>query len=227
VPVSIVGGRLRVGGRGARSAIALAMVAALAACSGSDGPTGSRALDDSPIPAAAPVAVTEATTSTTAMATTTTEGATTTAPPLPVPIPPPPNPRAAEPKVVIGRIEIPRIKLKADLLQGVTLTTLDQGPGWWPGTAKPGQRGNVVVAGHRVTHSHPFLDIDRLVEGDFVVFTMTDGSSHTYTVTSHEIVAPTAVQIVNQTDAFTATLFACHPKHSAAFRYVVHLALAS
>ncbi len=205
------------------------MVAALTACGASGGRSAAgAALDDSPIPVAAPVALKAATTSTTEIATTTTDAVTTTTePPLPVPVPPPPNPRADEPKVVIGRIEIPKIGLEADLLQGVTLTTLDQGPGWWPGTAKPGERGNVVVAGHRVTHSHPFLDIDRLVEGDVVVFAMTDGSSHTYTVTSHEIVKPTAVEIVNQSPAFTATLFACHPKHSAAFRYVVHLALAS
>ena len=35
-------------------------------------------------------------------------------------------------------------------------------PGW-PGSAVPGQLGNAVFAGHRVTHTHPFLRINELV----------------------------------------------------------------
>ena len=46
------------------------------------------------------------------------------------------------------------------LYEGITLTTLNKGPGHWPGTALPSQDGNVVVAGHRVTHSRPFRHID-------------------------------------------------------------------
>ena len=34
------------------------------------------------------------------------------------------------------------------------------------------------------------------------------------------------IGIIAQTDTPTATLFACHPPHSAAYRYVVHLRLA-
>ena len=41
--------------------------------------------------------------------------------------------------------------------------------------AMPGQRGNLVVPGHRVTHTHPFLDLDQLAPGDQVVFHMPNG----------------------------------------------------
>jgi len=88
----------------------------------------------------------------------------------------------------------------------------------------PGQPGNVVVAGHRVSHSKPFRHIDDLVEGDVVRFTI-NGAVFNYVVTGHEIVDPTAIRIVAQTAAATATLFACHPPGSVAERYVVHLAL--
>jgi sortase A len=90
----------------------------------------------------------------------------------------------------------------------------------------PGQVGNVVVAGHRVTHTRPFLDLDRLAVGDPLVFTMNDGTTWTYLLTGIEIVGPDAMHIVDQSTEPTATLFACHPKGSAAQRIVAHFRLA-
>ena len=81
-----------------------------------------------------------------------------------------------------------------------------------------------MFAGHRVTHSHPFRNIDQLVAGDEVIFTV-DGVRSTYVVTGSEVVTPKALHIVDQTPTPTATLFACHPPGSARFRYVVHLSL--
>ena len=95
-----------------------------------------------------------------------------------------------------------------------------------PGTAMPGQPGNVVIAGHRTSHSKPFRFIDKLEAGDTVTFT-TNGTPYTYEVTGHEIVDPTAIRIIDQTPASTATLFACHPPGSVAERYVVYLKLVS
>jgi sortase A len=89
----------------------------------------------------------------------------------------------------------------------------------------PGQLGNVVVAGHRVTHTHPFYDLDQLRPGDPLVFTLADGTRWTYEYTSTEIVTPDALRIVDQTPDYTATLFACHPQHSAAQHIVAHFRL--
>jgi sortase A len=165
------------------------------------------------------------TTTTDPAAPATTAAATTTTEPLPQPIDSPTDVYGAEPEIRLGTIEIPRIGLQTTLYQGIRLTTIDRGPGHWPGTAMPGQRGNVVVAGHRVTHSHPFRDLDRLVPGDVAVFTV-DGVAWTYVVVSDEVVDPTTgMRIVAQTPDYTATLFACHPPGSAAQRYVVHLRL--
>ena len=128
--------------------------------------------------------------------------------------------------MLIGTIEIPKIGLTSPIYHGISMRNIDLGPSHWPGTAMPGQVGNAVFAGHRVTHTHPFLHIDQLVPGDQVIFTV-NGVRSVYVVTGHDIVTPSQTDIVNQTATPTATLFACHPPHSAAYRYVVHLALAT
>ena len=142
------------------------------------------------------------------------------------PIAPPSQPRAKEPIVQIGEIHIPKIGLVHPVFEGVTLTVIDKGPGHWPGSARPGQLGNAVFAGHRVTHSHPFRNIDQLVPGDEILFKMNDGT-FTYKMTGSEIVTPKDVHIVNPTPDATLTLFACHPPGSAKQRYVVRGAFVS
>jgi LPXTG-site transpeptidase (sortase) family protein len=84
----------------------------------------------------------------------------------------------------------------------------------------PGDAGNEVVAGHRVTHTHPFLDIDQLQPGDQVIFT-TPAGRFVYAVTQTFIVTPDATWIANPTSDPTMTLFACHPKHEKTHRIVV------
>lgn len=166
------------------------------------------------------------TTTTTTLAPTTaaTTAAPTTAPRPRTPAKVPSNPYANEPMVELGTIEIPKIGLNHRIFQGISLRSIDRGPSHWPGTALPGEIGNSVFAGHRVTHSHPFRNIDQLAPGDEVVFNV-NGRRSVYSVTGSEVVTPKALHIVNQTPTATATLFACHPPGSAKFRYVVHLAL--
>lgn len=142
--------------------------------------------------------------------------------PLPSPIGIPDDPYAPEPVVHLGTIEIPKIGLTHALFDGVTLHNIDEGPSHWPGSALPGEPGNVVVAGHRVTHDHPFERIAELVPGDPVIFTV-DGVRTTYRVSGNEVVKPSDTWIADQTRAFTATLYACHPPGSTDQRYVVHL----
>ena len=156
------------------------------------------------------------TTTTTLAATSTTS----TTAPRTNPIAPPANPRAAVPIVKIGEIHIPRIGLVHPVYEGVTLTVIDKGPGHWPGSAVPGQLGNAVFAGHRVTHSRPFRRINEMVAGDEIIFKMGNGT-FTYKMTASQIVTPKDVHIVNPTDDATLTLFACHPPGSARQRYVV------
>jgi sortase A len=180
-----------------------------------------------PIVTAAPSPV-PSTTATTVATTTTSTAPPATQPAnliqLPVPALLPDDAYQATPEVHVGTIEIPSLGVAEALHTGMTLTAINRGPSWWPGTAMPGQLGNVVVGGHRTTFSRPFQDLDRLVPGDAVVFT-TPAGSFTYAVTGTEVVDPDAVHIADQTPQYTATLFACHPPGSARYRIVVKLQL--
>jgi len=193
----------------------------------------------------APVATTTAppttTTSTTTSTTTTTTVVPAAAPPTTAPAAPPPpppveptidapvappaDPYEQVPVVGIGRIKIPKVGLDHEIYEGVSLTVIDVGPGHWPGTPMPGGAGNVVLGGHRVTHSHPFRDLDQLVGGDEIIFEMYDGTRAVYRVTEQFVVYPDAMWIVDPTPNSIVTLFACHPKGSARQRIVVRAEL--
>ncbi|MCE2764197.1 MAG: class E sortase [Ilumatobacteraceae bacterium] len=125
-----------------------------------------------------------------------------------------------EPEVIVGAIAIPRIDVIQNLYRGVTLPTLDKGVGWWPGTAMPGQVGNVVLGGHRVSKKKPFRNLDQLQPGDEIFLSSADGD-FVYVVDRTFIVQPTDVWIIDQTTDATLTLFACHPPGSTRERIVV------
>ena len=175
----------------------------------------SRSADDSPLLVASTVPPTTVRTTTTHATTTTFDISK-----LPRPLPPPADPYAAGPIIQVGTIEIPKIGLVHPVYEGITLTVIDHGPGHWPGSAMPCRRGNTVFPGHRVTHSHPFLNLDLLSPGDQIVFHM-PGRDCVYKVTGTRIVQPTELSVTDPTVQPTVTLIACHPKHSAAQRIVV------
>ena len=211
---------------GTAIAVALSgLMLGVTACGSSAEPDVADTVTQPAAPAQAPettsattVAVTVPTTVPTTLATTTT--------PLTLPTPqPPPDPGAPDPGLELGTIEIPKIGIKHSLWEGVSEPTLDRGPGHWPGTAMPGELGNVVIGGHRVSHDRPFRDIDQLVPGDEIVLTF-GGVPHSYLVTGAQVVAPSDVWVINQSMAHTATLFACHPPGSTRERYIVFAKLA-
>jgi sortase A len=149
---------------------------------------------------------------------------TTTEDTRPLPYPLPANPYEATPQVVLGQIEIPKLGVTGDVQEGITLTAINRGPGHWPGTPKPGEPGNMVVAGHRTTYTKPFNRLNELVAGDKVIFHMPNGT-FTYEVRGVIIVPAANIGIAGPSDAHVATLFACHPLHSAAQRIVAKLRL--
>ncbi|BEP13188.1 hypothetical protein acdb102_14990 [Acidothermaceae bacterium B102] len=113
------------------------------------------------------------------------------------------------------------------VVEGVGVDDLKKGPGHYPGTALPGQLGNVVVSGHRTTYLAPFNRFDELKPGDPVIFEMADGW-YTYTVVGTRIVEPTATFVIDNPypdkravgRSFTFTT--CNPKYSARQRLVVY-----
>jgi sortase A len=137
------------------------------------------------------------------------------------------------PKVASGSAEtilyVPRLGRNYHyvVVEGVGREDLKKGPGHYPGTALPGQLGNVVVSGHRTTYLAPFNRFDELKPGDPVIFEMADGW-YTYKVVSTEIVQPTATWVIanpypdKRPVGRSFTFTTCNPKYSARTRLVVY-----
>ena len=120
----------------------------------------------------------------------------------------------------LGRIRIPKIGLSEVFVEGTGAGELRTGPGHYPATPLPGQRGTVAIAGHRTTYGAPFHDIDDLRRGDRIELAMPYGR-FTYRVERTRIVPPTATEVTDRVGYDRLVLSACHPLYSAAKRIVV------
>ena len=111
------------------------------------------------------------------------------------------------------------------IVEGVTLDVLRDGPGHYPDSAGPGQEGNFAVAGHRTTYGAPFYHLDQLRPGDEIHVVDRAQREWVYVVTEAQVVVPTALWVVGsdplETGRPTLTLTTCHPRFSAAQRYIV------
>ena len=105
-------------------------------------------------------------------------------------------------------------------VEGTGAGDLRKGPGHYPATPLPGQRGTVAIAGHRTTYGAPFHDIDDLDAGDRIEVEMPYGLFH-YRVERTRIVEPTATWVTRRVDHDQLVLSACHPLYSAAKRIIV------
>jgi sortase A len=129
-----------------------------------------------------------------------------------------PDPAVDQP---VGLLSIPKIGLLDAIVEGVGEGQLEQGPGRYPGTALPGEAGNVAIAGHRTTYAHPFYNLDALSPGDNI-YILTAQGLFEYTVTRSQVVVPTSVAVLNSVPGkSTLTLTTCNPRYSAAQRLVV------
>lgn len=120
----------------------------------------------------------------------------------------------------LGKLRIPRIGLDLVWVQGTDTASLAKAPGHYVGTALPGRRGTVGIAGHRSTHGAPFRHIDRLRPGDPIDVSMPYGS-YRYVVERTRIVSPEQAEVLRTAHSDRLVLTACHPVWSAAQRIVV------
>jgi sortase A len=120
----------------------------------------------------------------------------------------------------IGRIEIPSIGVKDYVVEGTDLENLRKGPGHYPETPLPGDRGTVAIAGHRTTYGAPFRHIDELHRGQEIAVDMPYGR-YLYRVERTKIVEPTDLSVLDRVRHDRLVLSACHPLYSAAQRVVV------
>ncbi len=114
----------------------------------------------------------------------------------------------------IGRIQIPGIDLDVVAVQGTDTASLQKGPGHYPETPFPGQRGTTALAGHRTTYLAPFRHLDALNPGDAIVIEM-PYANFLYKVQKTRVVDPSDVEIVHKVGYERLVLTACHPLYSA------------
>jgi sortase A len=122
---------------------------------------------------------------------------------------------------VVGRIEIPRLRISAIIAEGTDARTLRRAVGHVPSTALPGDAGNIVLAGHRDSF---FRALKGVQAGDQVRITTEDGV-YDYKVESTDVVGPERTDLLAASDATTLTLITCYPFNyvgPAPDRFVVH-----
>ena len=108
---------------------------------------------------------------------------------------------------VIGRIEIPRLRLQAMVREGEDESTLDKAIGWLPDTARPGEGGNTALAGHRDTF---FRSLQRIREDDRIRLVVPP-NTYEYRVASLRVVGPDDLSVLSSTGVEELTLITCHP----------------
>lgn len=108
---------------------------------------------------------------------------------------------------LIGRIEIPRLLLSVVVVEGVDKTTLRRAVGHIPGTAMPGEAGNVGLAGHRDTFFRPLKD---LKIKDQIQFSTMKGNFK-YEVQSLRVVEPNNVGVLASSGENMLTMVTCYP----------------
>jgi sortase A len=114
---------------------------------------------------------------------------------------------AAATNGLIGRIEIPRLHLSAIVIEGIDRTTLRRGVGHIPGTALPGEGGNVGLSAHRDTFFRPLKD---LKVKDEIEFSTLKGD-YRYEVESLRVVEPSDVGVLAPSTENRLTLVTCYP----------------
>jgi len=117
-------------------------------------------------------------------------------------------------------LRIPKIGLEVAVLEGTDDLTLNRAIGHIEDTPKPGENGNVGIAGHRDGFFRGLKDV---VVGDTMELETVSGKD-TYRVEDIWIVDPEDIHVLDPTAGRAITLVACYPFYfvgSAPKRYIV------
>ncbi|MDP9190106.1 MAG: class D sortase [Acidobacteriota bacterium] len=110
-----------------------------------------------------------------------------------------------------GRLEIPRIGVAAIVKEGDDERTLSRAVGLLRGSARPGEPGNMVLAGHRDTFFRPL----RKIKVNDRIRMIVPPNTYEYEVQSLRVVAPEETSVLASNGIEELTLVTCYP-----FRYL-------
>ena len=120
---------------------------------------------------------------------------------------------SAAAKGVIGRIEIPRLRISGMIAEGTDNRTLKRAVGHVPKTSQPGEAGNVGLAAHR----DGFFRGLGGVKKDDVIRIVTVRGTYSYRVEWMVVVDPHRVDVLDPTAERSLTLITCYP-----FNFIGH-----
>lgn len=112
------------------------------------------------------------------------------------------------------------------VVEGTDAPALELGPGHYPGTPMPGERGNAAIAAHRAGHGDPFIDFDELRDGDRVEVSQGDTTWVYRIVKEPWIVAADAHHVLDPLPGRKLTLTTCWPKYGSSKRLIAVAELA-
>jgi sortase A len=121
----------------------------------------------------------------------------------------------------LGVLHISKIGLEVPLLDGTDGLTLNHAVGRISGTARPGEAGNIGIAGHRDGF---FRGLKNIGIGDRIELKTSQGTD-IYAVDELNIVSPGEVDVLRAGLVPSLTLVTCYPFHfigRAPQRYIVH-----
>jgi sortase A len=108
---------------------------------------------------------------------------------------------------VLGRMDIPRLGLSVAVLEGTNARTLRLGAGHIQETSRPGEAGNIGIAGHRDTF---FRDLRDIRKNDEIQLQTASGLVR-YEVDWIEVVTPDEISVLAPSSDSVLTLVTCYP----------------
>jgi sortase A len=126
----------------------------------------------------------------------------------------------------LALLSIPKIDLEVPILEGTDDLSLNRAVGHIAGTPKPGEIGNVGIAGHRDGFFRGLKDVRT---GDTIKI-VTPDAVEKYVIDEITVVDPKDVSVLAPRAAPSVTLVTCYPFYfigSAPQRYIVRASLAA
>jgi sortase A len=126
------------------------------------------------------------------------------------------------PPLAVLRIE--KVSMRVPIFEGTSDEVLNRGAGWIVGTARPGESGNVGIAGHRDGFFRSLKDV---TVGDRLEIAVGDRTLP-FSVDEIVIVEPEDVHVLNPRPRPSITLVTCYPFYfvgSAPQRYIIHASM--
>jgi len=104
-------------------------------------------------------------------------------------------------------LQVPKLQLEVPVFDGTDDLTLNRGVGRIEGTARPGEAGNIGIAGHRDGFFRGLKDLGVGDKMRLVTMRRTD----TYVVDKVQVVEPDDVSVLQPTLHSSLTLVTCYP----------------